>query len=538
MNKPLLLPAKATHLASRFLGGVVSLHGLVLLLASLMLPLNAGAKLLFYDDFDYPAGAKLGDSSSLGIWENDKTQFTISSGSLEYTGLEASSGNRVNVQAGSPSLDSVRTVDGAWPGQSSGTLYISFLLRLESSVEISQTGEGTSLLTLAHTSNKSPLLGINLRNDGPVRLGVLKYPSDDKSISSSVFFTNSPGADLSANGATTYLVVAKYEWREGTANDVVTLWVNPPTLGGAEAIDNKVFVNTGADGTKSAGRLILSRGPHVNIDQLRIGQTWADVTPLFKPPGPPLLVVGVLICGLVGASFWITQLRRKVQERSAALKAQIEEGRKVEQQRLMDQERARIARDLHDELGADITEISMLATRAQGEAGHPAEGRRCLEQMAGKTRQMVGKLEEIVWAMNPQHDSLGALVNYFSFYADRFLGLANIQLTVDTSAEAAGMNVEARVRHQMFLAFKEALANVVKHSGASAVRLVVRVANRTLSVVLADNGCGLREPNAKGGGHDGIANMQRRMEKLGGQFEITGESGQGTTVRFSAPLNS
>src|SRR6185503_7867971 len=105
---------------------------------------------------------------------------------------------------------------------------------------------------------------------------------------------------------------------------------------------------------------------------------------------------------------------------SAALRAQIQERQKAEHQRLVEQERARIAHDLHDELGADITEISMLATRARSDGQGGAEGRRCLEQMTDKTRQMVGKLEEIVWAMNPEHDSLGALVSYFSYFADRF----------------------------------------------------------------------------------------------------------------------
>ncbi len=221
-----------------------------------------------------------------------------------------------------------------------------------------------------------------------------------------------------------------------------------------------------------------------------------------------------------------------------ALEAQIQERQKAEQQRLMAQERARIAHDLHDELGADITEIGMLATRAENGAGGAEEGRRCLMQMAAKTKQMVTKLEEIVWAMSPEHDSLKALVSYFSYFADRFLGLANIKLVVDVSEDAALLAVDAPVRHQLFLVFKEALANVVRHSGASEVRFVVRVEHRILSVVMADNGCGLRTPDTTAGGHEGINNMRRRMEKLGGQFEITGAPGQGTTVKFSVPLES
>jgi signal transduction histidine kinase len=98
--------------------------------------------------------------------------------------------------------------------------------------------------------------------------------------------------------------------------------------------------------------------------------------------------------------------------------------------------------------------------------------------------------------------------------------------------------VDARVRHQLFLGFKEALTNVVKHSGANEVQLVVRVTEETLRVEVADNGGGLRTPDAASGAHEGIANMRRRMEKLGGQFEIAAAPGQGTTVKFLVPLNS
>jgi signal transduction histidine kinase len=517
------------EIGTRLLFVLIALHGLQ----------GSPAALLFYDGFDYPAGEELGKTSSATTWENPKTQFTIASGSLGYVGLSASTGNRVNVKTGSPSLDSVRTAIGTWTEQSGATLYLSLLLRLESVAGISSTDEGTSLLTIEHTSNKSQLFGISLHlNNGAVRLGVLKYPSSSASVSSSAFFTSGPGANLSANGSTTYLIVVGYKWAQGEANDEVTVWVNPTTAGGDEDSGNKVSTSIGTDGAKGAARVVLSRGPNVNMDELRIGQTWADVTPAIEPPHQWRVIVGVLAGGLVAAGFWITQLRRKVRERSAALKAQIQERQKAEQQRLVEQERARIARDLHDELGADITEISMLATRAQGNTGDGDEGGRCLDQMADKTRQMVAKLEEIVWAMNPQHDSLGALVNYFSFSADRFLGLANIKLIVDTSEDAAGLAVDARVRHQLFLVFKEALANVVKHSEATEVRLVVRVENRALRVVVADNGCGLREPGTTSEGHDGIANMRKRMEKLGGQFEISGETGRGTTVRFSVPLDS
>ncbi len=472
-------------------------------------------------------------------WSNDKEQFTIVRGSLDYAGLKAAIGNRVNVAAIAPSLDSVRTLDGSWPKQTKGTLYLSFILRLQSLAELGDAAEGTSLLTISDTFNRTELLGLNLRlAHGAVQLGVLKYASTNAPASAAAFFSSGPGANLSADGATTYLIVAKYEWVEGEANDVVTLWVNPEQLGETEDATNKVSASIGPDGSGAAGRLTLSRGPNVNIDELRLGQTWADVTPPQATPQNLLAMVGVLIGVLVVAGLWITMLRRKVAERSVALEAQIQERQKAEQQRLMEQERARIAHDLHDELGADIAEISMLATRAQDDFAGGAGEQRCLSQMVDKSRQMVAKLEEIVWAMSPEHDSLGDLVSYFSFFADRLLELANIKLTLDASEAAANLAVDARVRHQLFLGFKEALTNVVKHSGANEVRLTVSVADDALRVEVADNGGGLRTPDAASGAHEGIANMRRRMEKLGGQFEIAGAPGRGTTVKFLVPLNS
>ena len=530
-------PSMESSFSHRTLLLILGTNLLLALVALVGLP-EARAALLFYDGFDYLAGERLGESSSSATWENHKDQFTIVSGSLQYPGLKASTGNRVNIQTTTPSLDSVRTLDGSWPSQASGVLYVSFVLRLHGTAEIRGTKSGTSLVTVGDALKNRELLGINLRNDGTIKLGVVKYPSSNESISSSAFFTQGTGANLSVDGSTTYLIVAKYEWVKGASNDVVTLWVNPATLGAGEDTGNKIFTSAGEDGTGSAARLTLCRGPNVNIDELRIGQSWADVTPTIESSQNWKVAIAVLAGGLIAASFWITHLRRKVRERTAALVAQIHERQKVEHQRLMEQERARIAHDLHDELGADITEIGMLANRVQGNAGDGEEGRRCVEQMADKSRQMVAKLEEIVWAMNPQHDSLGALVSYLSFFADRFLGLANIKLVIDTSEDAASLAVDARVRHQLFLVFKEAMANVVRHSGANEVRLTVRVENGGLHVVVADNGCGLRELDPTAGGHEGLANMRRRMEKVGGQFEIAGEPDRGTTVKFSVPLDS
>jgi signal transduction histidine kinase len=249
-----------------------------------------------------------------------------------------------------------------------------------------------------------------------------------------------------------------------------------------------------------------------------------------------LVVVGVLVIVVAGMVLWITQLHRVVDERTTELKTQVQNRERVEQQRAIDQERTRIAQDLHDELGSDITEIGMLAARARSISDSDEERGRYLEQMADKARQMVAALEEIVWAMNPMRDTLGSLVSYFCFYAERFLGLANIKWKFEGNPGRAEHTVESRVRHQLFLIFKEALANVVNHSGATEVRLSVEVKDTELRLTIADNGSGilLKDHTAA---MNGIANMKARIEELGGTIDISSEAGGGTTLRFAVPSN-
>jgi signal transduction histidine kinase len=244
-----------------------------------------------------------------------------------------------------------------------------------------------------------------------------------------------------------------------------------------------------------------------------------------------LIIVGALACGLAVTVLWITQLHRKVEQRTTELAAQIQERQRVEQQHAMEQERARVAQDLHDELGSSLTEISMLGARAHSPSATDEKRKLYLEQMSVKAREMVAALDEIVWAMNPRHDSLSSLVSYFCLYADRFLSLANItwRLVPDNFV------VDSRHRHQLFLAFKEGLTNVVRHSGAKEVRLGIGLEDGQVRLTIADNGRGL-PASLRTEDMDGVANMRARLEKLGGRFEITSEPGRGTTLRFFIPV--
>lgn len=248
-----------------------------------------------------------------------------------------------------------------------------------------------------------------------------------------------------------------------------------------------------------------------------------------------LVIVGLLACLLAVTVLWITQLHRQVDKRTIELAAQIQKREHVEHQRAIEQERARIAQDLHDELGSSITEIGMLAARTKSAVISEGNRSRYLEQMDNKACEMVGALDEIVWAMNPTHDSLASLVSYFCLYAERFLGLANIRWQLEEPTGTPDLVVNLKSRHQLFLVFKEALNNVVRHSKATEVRFKIQAEGGELRFSIFDNGCGLPSDRNRDE-MDGLSNMRTRIEKLGGRFEIATEADHGTTLKFLVPV--
>ena len=262
----------------------------------------------------------------------------------------------------------------------------------------------------------------------------------------------------------------------------------------------------------------------------------SDIVVLSKPSWWTLkrllVMMGALVCALAFLGLWVTQLRRQVDQRSAELAVQIQDRQRVEHQRAMEQERTRIAQDLHDELGSGITEISMLATVAGSVNGPHSH----LAEIGGRAQQMVTALDEIVWAMNPKHDSLASLVSYSCLYADRLLKLANINCQLKGAVDLPDRTMSSVHRHEFFLAFKEAITNVIHHSGATEVRLAVRQIGNRLRLSITDNGRGLASDAFARGG-DGLANMRARLEKIGGRFAIASRQGRGTIVRFYMPVN-
>lgn len=257
--------------------------------------------------------------------------------------------------------------------------------------------------------------------------------------------------------------------------------------------------------------------------------------PPWLTPQRAIILAAALGGGLAAALVWVTLLRRKVEERTRQLQKQIEARQLVEQRRAMEEERARVAQDLHDELGAGLTEVSILGSLAKNPA-IPAEKKDVyLDQLTDAARSLITELDEIVWAVNPHYDSVASLASYYSLFAQRFLNLAGIACRLEIAEQFPDHALDSKLRHGIFLAFKEALNNVVRHSGATEVELKIEVARDRLLIVVSDNGCGLLS-KASAPGHDGLQSMSQRLQKLGGTCHIRSEPGCGTTVELQLPL--
>jgi signal transduction histidine kinase len=216
---------------------------------------------------------------------------------------------------------------------------------------------------------------------------------------------------------------------------------------------------------------------------------------------------------------------------------------RAERQRDVERERSRIARDIHDDLGASLTRIAMLSQSDRGEMQLPESVARNLDRIFTTAREVTSALDEIVWAVNPRHDRLDSLANYLSRFAYEYLSVAEVRCRLDLPLHLPTLPVTAEVRHNLFLAFKEALHNIVKHAAANEVRVELKLEAAQLALQVADNGRGFDLVGSDGGSAagrlacgNGLANMRRRLVEIGGACEIHSERGRGTTVAFTVPL--
>jgi signal transduction histidine kinase len=207
----------------------------------------------------------------------------------------------------------------------------------------------------------------------------------------------------------------------------------------------------------------------------------------------------------------------------------------LERERAVEHERSRIARDLHDLLGADLTHLALLSDLAQNDLKDPRQTAEQLDQIFDLARGLTRQVDEIVWAVNPANDSIAGFVPFLCNHAQSYLLAANTPCRIDVPASLPQMPLSSTHRHHLFLSVKEALHNTVKHSKATEVWLHIRFDDHTMQIQIEDNGRGIAPDHIPG---DGLRNMQQRMAELGGNMNVKPNPGTGTTLTFNLPLNT
>jgi signal transduction histidine kinase len=258
--------------------------------------------------------------------------------------------------------------------------------------------------------------------------------------------------------------------------------------------------------------------------------------PSWWTPKRAVTVISSLIGALLLVAGWVVSLRRKVEARTGELKEEIEERKRAERERLLEAERSRLARDLHDELGSRITEISLLANVGAGAPPTLEKAQERFHLIADKAGGVVDALDVIVWAVNPATDALQPLADYVSSFVREFLSTCGIRCRLKVPIQFPAATLDSHTRHNLFMAVKESLNNAARHSSAPEVEFTMAVVGEALQIAITDNGVGFDASNSNGG--MGLANMQRRLDAIGGRCSILSQRGRGSTVTMLLPLRA
>jgi signal transduction histidine kinase/ligand-binding sensor domain-containing protein len=216
------------------------------------------------------------------------------------------------------------------------------------------------------------------------------------------------------------------------------------------------------------------------------------------------------------------------------LKAQLAE---LENRRRIDMERTRIARDLHDSLGASLTQAGMLAEELCEDCQDLEEMKAHSAQLAGRVRGIARDLDAAVWAVSPKNDTLASLSAYLCQFALEYFRDTPTRCRVHTGDDIPHTPLSPETRHHLFLTAREAMNNVLKHAHATEVRLTMQMNEGAFEMLLEDDGCGFDEALGPIENCNGLHNMRGRVAEIGGRFELQSSS-RGTMVRVILPVKT
>jgi signal transduction histidine kinase/ligand-binding sensor domain-containing protein len=228
---------------------------------------------------------------------------------------------------------------------------------------------------------------------------------------------------------------------------------------------------------------------------------------------------GVLLLAAVAGAAWRMERTRSMHRME-----------RMRLQSAMELERQRIARDIHDDLGSGLTEIILLSDNLHDELPSSASAEKMVTEIGSRARALTRGMDEVVWAVNPRNDTLESLLTYFNKFSQEYLTHAGVRCRMDVPVELPHVPLSAQARHHLYLACKEAINNIVKHSRASEVWVRLQIEGEGFALGIEDNGHGFDAAEVARG--NGLHNMRKRLEELGGRCDIESKPGGGTRVTF------
>lgn len=237
----------------------------------------------------------------------------------------------------------------------------------------------------------------------------------------------------------------------------------------------------------------------------------------------------ILAVATFGLVVWII---RRVERNRARRRIEI-----LKRQRAVDSERARIARDLHDDVGAGLTQMALQSQLAERNIfRQPDVAGKAMQDVFKSARSMTPALDEIIWAVNPAHDTLENFISFLGSFTQDYTESAGLSCRFDLPDEIPDRIMPATFRHHLYLSCKEILQNVVKHADGTEVTLKVSIDSGTCIIIISDNGRGMGDQPPSPGA-DGLDNLRTQLAKLGGSCRRFRANGQGTGIELKVGMD-
>lgn len=207
----------------------------------------------------------------------------------------------------------------------------------------------------------------------------------------------------------------------------------------------------------------------------------------------------------------------------------------LEKMRAVEEERNRISKDMHDEIGSGLTHIALMTELIQTQQKADTELRKEVGNISASARKLVESMSEIIWALNPQNETLDNLLAYLREQTSQYFEPFDFDVELNFPAQVPDIKLSNEQRRNLFLVCKEALNNALKHAAASKIVLTVVFENGVLHFVIKDDGKGFN-PSRIRTAANGLQNLRKRMANIGGSFELDTSAESGTTITFTLKL--